>query len=80
VSDGWDGLDLFFTPGEEILRVETPEDIIGALSLPDASLRRIGDAARERALANHTAERRVMELEDVCERVNDRMQAAAGPS
>lgn len=78
VSDGWDGLDLFFTPDEEILRVDTPEDVIGALSLPDLTLRRIADAARERSLASHTAERRVMELEDICDRVTDRMHASAG--
>jgi spore maturation protein CgeB len=77
VSDGWDGLDMFFTPGEEILRVDTPEDVIEALSLPETDLRRIADAARERTLANHTAERRVMELEEVCDRVTDRMQAAS---
>lgn len=78
VSDGWDGFDLFFTPGEEILHVDTPENVIDALSLPDTDLRRIANAARERTLANHTAERRVMELEDICEGLSDRMQAAAG--
>ena len=76
VSDGWDGLELFFTPGEEILRVNTPEDVIDALSLPKTELLRIAGAARERTLANHTAERRVMELEEMCSRVSDPMQAA----
>jgi spore maturation protein CgeB len=76
VSDGWDGLDMFFTPGEEILRVDTADDVIGALSLPDSDLLRIARAARERTLANHTAERRVMEWEDICDRVTDHVQAA----
>ncbi|WP_109486653.1 CgeB family protein [Occallatibacter savannae] len=76
VSDGWDGLEMFLTPGQEILRVDTSEDVIEALSLPEAELRRIAEAARERVLANHTAERRVMELEGICEGVSDRVQAA----
>jgi len=75
VSDGWDGLDMFFTPGEEILRVDTSDDVLEALSLPHSDLLRIAKAARERTLANHTAERRVMELEEICNRVSDPMQA-----
>ncbi len=77
VSDGWDGMHMFFTPGEEILRVDTPEDVIEALSLPNSDLLRIAEAARERTLANHTAERRVMELEGICDRLSDRMEAAS---
>ena len=76
VSDGWDGLDMFFIPGEEILRVDTSEDVIETLSLPVSHLRRIAKAARERTLAIHTAERSVMELEDICDRVSNRLQAA----
>jgi hypothetical protein len=71
---------MFFLPGEEILRVDTAEDVLHALSLPDTALRRIAGAARERALANHTAERRVMDLEDICDRVTDRLQTASAPS
>ena len=80
VSDGWDGLDMFFTPGKEILRVDTPEDVIEALSLPQTALRDIAQAARERTLANHTAERRVMELEAICDRIGDRIEAATESS
>jgi spore maturation protein CgeB len=80
VSDGWDGLEMFLTPGEEILRVDTAQDVIEALSLPEAELQRMVTAARERTLANHTAERRVMELEDICDSANDRMQEAIGSS
>ena len=79
LSDGWAGLELFFTPGEEILRVDTPDDVINALTLPETQLRRIAGRARERALANHTADRRVMELESMCERVMNHLQIATGP-
>lgn len=80
VSDGWDGLEMFLTPGEEILRVDTADDVIEALQLPEATLRRIAEAARDRTLANHTAERRVMELEDICERTGDQAQTATTKS
>lgn len=80
LSDGWDGLEAFFTPGEEILRVETAQDVVDALSLSDAELRRMARAARERVLANHTAETRVMELEGICERPGNRFQTAVAPS
>jgi spore maturation protein CgeB len=68
LSDGWEGLDRFFAPGEEILRVDTTEDVLEALGLSDAELRRIGESARTRVLAQHTAEQRVVELEAICER------------
>ena len=80
LSDGWDGLDMFFTPGEEILRVDTAEDVTQALCLPDSALCTIAKAARERALANHTAEHRVMELEEICERITHPMEAATRSS
>jgi len=69
VSDWWDGLDEFFTPGEEILKAQSAADVEDALSLTDTELRRIGVAARERALQEHTADRRVIELESICEDV-----------
>lgn len=80
LSDGWDGLELFFTPGQEILRVDSPDDVIEALALPETDLRRIAESARERTLANHTADRRVMELERICERQMNYFQPAAAPS
>lgn len=67
VSDWWEGLDTFFAPGAEILRVDCAEDVMGALELPDADLRRMGAAARQRALAQHTAEQRAIALEGYCE-------------
>lgn len=80
LSDGWEGLDMFFTPGREILRVDTPDDVIDALALPETTLRHIAEAARERTLANHTADRRVMELEGICEHIMTRLQPAAEAS
>ncbi|MBV9859182.1 MAG: glycosyltransferase [Alphaproteobacteria bacterium] len=62
LSDWWEGLDAFFQPGSEILVVRSTEDVLAALDRSDAELAAIGAAARERALAEHTAERRAAEL------------------
>lgn len=67
LSDTWEGLDSFFTPGSEILPVRTREDVIAALTLSDNELARLGEAARARTLAHHTAEHRVSDLEAICE-------------
>jgi spore maturation protein CgeB len=62
LSDWWGGLDAFFLPDTEILIVRSSEDALAALDRSDAELARIGEAARARALADHTAERRAAEL------------------
>jgi spore maturation protein CgeB len=65
VSDSWPGLDEFFTPGEEIIVASGKSDTIAALQLSDAELRKISRAARERTLAEHTAERRAEQFEQI---------------
>jgi spore maturation protein CgeB len=62
LSDWWDGLDEFFAPNSEIAIVRTTEDVLGALELSDRELTAIGAAARERALAGHSSDRRALEL------------------
>ncbi len=66
-SDGWEGFDTFFTPGEEVLRVNTADDVLAGLSLSDTELQRMAAQARERTLQQHTADVRVSELERLCE-------------
>lgn len=63
LTDAWEGLGRFFTPGQEVIEAATTDEAIGALQLSDAELQRIGRAARERALAEHTAAARALELE-----------------
>jgi spore maturation protein CgeB len=65
LSDTWDGLDEFFTPGEEILTAETTEEAINAIQLTDRELSRIAAAARERTRTEHSAARRAEQLEDL---------------
>lgn len=62
VSDEWPGLAECFEPDSEILLARSAADVVAALELPRAELARIGAAARERALADHTAERRALEM------------------
>lgn len=66
LSDGWEGLESFFEPGRELLRVDTAEDVIAALNMSDDDLKSMARRARERTLAEHTGERRVIELESIC--------------
>lgn len=56
LSDAWEGIERFFTPGEEILLAGSAEDATAALDLPPQELARIGRAARERALDEHTSD------------------------
>jgi spore maturation protein CgeB len=62
VSDSWEGLEEFFEPGKEILVASTATDVVDALSADSEDLRRIGRAARERVLSEHTAEHRGRQL------------------
>ncbi len=62
LSDAWDGLDAFFAPGEEILIARDTDEALEAVGLGDAALARIAARARERTLAEHTAQRRAAQM------------------
>ncbi|HEX7243166.1 MAG TPA: glycosyltransferase [Longimicrobiaceae bacterium] len=64
ISDRWPGIDHFFTPGREILLPESTDEVVEILRATHPDDRRaIGEAARARILAAHTAEHRAEELE-----------------
>ncbi|HEX8673083.1 MAG TPA: glycosyltransferase [Longimicrobium sp.] len=64
ISDRWPGIEAFFTPGREILLPETTPEVADIVARThDDDRRAIGHAARERILAEHTAEHRASELE-----------------
>jgi len=64
ISDRWDGLEEIFTPGEEILVADSAEDVVRCLAETGEDKRlAIGERARARVLAEHTAERRCEQLE-----------------
>jgi spore maturation protein CgeB len=72
VSDWWDGLDAFFEPEREILIAETADDVLRHLREGD---RTVGERARERVLAEHTADHRAAELEEHVARVREEVHA-----
>jgi spore maturation protein CgeB len=70
LSDWFDGLDAFFTPGEEILVARNADEATHAIALPRMAHERMGRRARERALAEHTADARAAELVTLCDRAS----------
>lgn len=68
ISDWWEGLNDFFEPGSEILIARRSEDVLAALEVDKAELKRIGRRARERALTEHTSMARAAELELMIEK------------
>ena len=62
LSDNWAGLGHFFTPGAEIIVVSSEQEALAALDLSDGELARVGRAARERTLDQHTSDQRAIEL------------------
>jgi spore maturation protein CgeB len=75
LSDAWEGLDRFFTPGDEILVARDTDEAAAALALGADALRAVGRRARERTLDEHTAAHRAAELE----RLLDDAYAACRP-
>lgn len=64
ISDRWAGLETIFEAGTEIILAETTEDVLTALAETGEQERdAIGQRARKRILAEHTAAHRAAELE-----------------
>jgi spore maturation protein CgeB len=64
ISDAWDGLSEIFTVGSEILVARSPaETLVYLREIDDDERIAIGELARARVLAEHTAERRAEQLE-----------------
>jgi spore maturation protein CgeB len=64
ISDHWDGLDSFFTFDQEILISHSAQETLHYLrEMPEDERRALGERARQRVLAQHTAAHRAQELE-----------------
>lgn len=78
LTDHWDGLDEFFTPGVDLIRVRTGRDVIEALrDMPDDARGALGRSARARVLASHTSDHRARALEAYAFELLDARAAAA---
>ena len=74
LSDVWPGLSSLLTPNREILLAWNPEQVVVTLN-EDRSA--VGEAARRRIVAEHSARRRAAELEDhLAEAARMRMRGA----
>jgi len=65
ISDTWNGIDTFFTPGAEILLADSSSAVVTLLKgLSHEQIDAIRHRAQERVLAEHTAEKRAIQFED----------------
>lgn len=69
LSDWWQGLDDFLTPGRELMVVREASDVTQILrSMTDAEREQLGRAARERILSCHTSHHRALQFEEIVSR------------
>ncbi|MFN7134398.1 MAG: glycosyltransferase, partial [Myxococcales bacterium] len=62
LSDGWEGIEQFFVPGREIVIARSTGDALDALNMDESERAAISEAARRRALSEHTSAHRAREL------------------
>lgn len=66
VTDAWEGIDEFFSPGEEILVARDAGEVAAWVrAVDDARARSIGEAGRRRALRDHTYGQRARLLDAI---------------
>lgn len=69
ITDAWEGIDMFLTPGEEVLVADRGADVAQMVrELDDDRAARIGEAAKKRVLGEHTYHHRAKQVEEVLER------------
>jgi spore maturation protein CgeB len=63
ITDAWDGIELFLTPGSEVLVARDGKDVVDITqTLTAEQAAAIGRAGRQRILAEHTYDRRAAAL------------------
>jgi len=78
ITDEWEGIELFLTPGEEVLVARDGQDVAQILQdLTPERARAIGQAALRRVLAEHTYDRRGAEVDGVLRMLQSRARVAA---
>lgn len=76
ISDWFDGLDHFFTPGDELCVAQSADDVVRFIDYGDTELQRIAVRAREKTLDEHTGDHRAKQLLEYCEQVSAGKQAS----
>lgn len=77
ITDEWEGIDLFFTPGREILVASSAADVVGFLrAIGRVQARGIGAAMRERALREHDYARRAAQVDYILQEATKSCVAA----
>jgi spore maturation protein CgeB len=68
ITDAWEGLETFFAPGTEVLVASSGDEVAAHVQALDAATaRRIGEAAYQRVLAEHTYAHRAAQLDALLE-------------
>ena len=62
VTDWFEGLDAFFTPGKELFVADSAEDVLNSMDTSDEALGSMARLARQRTLDEHTGNHRAEEL------------------
>ncbi len=79
ITDAWEGVETFLTPDREVLVARDADDVVQHLmSLGQTKARQIGEAARQRVLAEHTYKHRAQQLQRLLEGEVERGCAVAG--
>jgi spore maturation protein CgeB len=81
LSDSWNGLDEFLTPGEEILLPADEHDVVSIIrTMHEEERLKMGRRARERILAQHSSQSRAAEFEAIVGRCSRRSSQPRGIS
>ena len=78
ITDAWEGLELFLEPGQECLTARDGDEAVEHLrALTPEQARLIGQAARQRILAEHTYAHRAVQVEALLSATCDTLQEMA---
>lgn len=78
ITDAWEGVEQFLTPGKEVLVARDGQDVAEHLvALTEERARAIGEAARARVLREHTYELRGGEVDEILRRTRITAREAA---
>ena len=78
ITDAWEGIEQFLTPDEEVLVARDGQDVAAHLeALTPERARAIGEAARQRVLAEHSYRLRAAEVDRLFKAERARLLEAA---